>query len=170
MPSFKDNSGREWLLTLDGPKIGMLKRELLVDFGKIDDAVYQKLDDDPELFVNVLWALCREQAQAAAITSEQFGVSLVGDAVEHAANALIAAVCDFFPNRKRTLLKTLAAKREHLTGLAMDKAMERLNDPNLEAKLLAMMDAETNAKLAKILTPKDSATNSPASSASAPTA
>ena len=171
MAAFKDQNGKEWTVTLDAPKIRSVRNECKLDLAAIDDRPYERMYDDTILLVDVLWVLCREQAQKANITDVQFGEALVGDTIERATEAVLAAILDFFPSRKRTLLQTLASKGQRLREVSIAKAMERLNDPGLEERLLAAMDAQTEAALNEAiskLTPSTSATSLPESSASTP--
>lgn len=170
MATFKDQNNREWLVTLDAPKIREVRSTLQLDLAAVDDRPYERMYDDTVLLVDVLWILCREQAQKANVTDEQFGQALVGDAVEKATDAMLAAMLDFFPKTKRELLQALADKTKRIREASMRKAMDRLNDPSLEEKLLAAMDAQTEQAIQNVLTQLNSATNSPASSESAPTA
>ena len=98
MSTFKDNSGREWSVNLDGPTIREV-RKLGIDLAAVDGSASEKLRDDPVLLVDSLWVICRAQAQAVRVTDSDFGKSLVGDAIEFATEALI----DFsvFPKNRR---------------------------------------------------------------------
>lgn len=167
MPAFKDTNGREWILKLDAPKIRAVRQELSVDLAGIDGKAFHQLADDEVLLVDALWILCREQANGT--TSDQFGAALVGDPIEAATDALLAAILDFFPNRKRTLLKTLASKNAKVRELAMQQALEEINDPELEAKILAAQKASIQEGIAKALMRLNSAIASPVSVESVPT-
>jgi hypothetical protein len=155
VPSFKDTNGREWIIKLDAPKIRDVRQECHVDLIAVDGVAFQQLADDPVLLVDALWVLCR--AQAGGITPTQFGEALVGDAITAATDALLAAILDFTPTRQRTILQTLSAKNARMREMGLAQVMAELNDPTLEAKLLAKQQAE----IRKVLTELTSVGNSP---------
>ena len=82
MPAFTDTLKREWLITIDAPKIQAVRGECQIDLAGIDGQAFQKLHDDPYLLVNVLWVLCRQQRPD--VNATQFGEGLVGDPIEQA--------------------------------------------------------------------------------------
>lgn len=166
MPTFKDTNGHEWLVKLDGPKIREVRQACSVDLGALDGSIFDRLDRDPVLLVDVLWVLCRNQANG--ITDVQFGEALVGDPIEAATKALIDAVTDFFPSRKRSLLRSLADKQAAVMEKGTSLALAKLNDPTLEERLLAATEAKMTRELEQLLTGLNSASSSPASAASVP--
>ena len=142
--AFKDNTGREWILRIDPIVLGDLRKELDVDLGKLDQGTMQRLADDICLLVDVLWVICREQAEAASITDRQFGRSIYGDSIDSATTALLDAIADFSPARQRSLLRCLAEKQEALKDKAFRMAMAKIEDPalmeGLEQKLMDSLD------------------------------
>ena len=174
MATFKVDS-REYQITLDAPTIRTVRTECHVDLADADGKAFDKLADDPCLLVDVLWVLCRKQAQTAGITDEQFGASLVGDAIERATEGLLAAIMDFFPKRRRELLAAMANKNAKIREQGTERAMAKINDPELEKKVLdaleTRMDAIVQEQLEKIAKIHASAAiNTPASSEYPPTA
>jgi hypothetical protein len=163
MPVFKA-SGREWKVTLDAPTIRELRQELELDFGAVDGKVFERLDADPCLLVDALWVICRGQANG--MSDADFGRGLVGDSIGDAAKALTDAWLDFFPQGKRSLLRSLSDKQAALTDKATAMAMAKINDPTLETKLLEAAEARMTKELENTLTRLNGATNSPESAAS----
>lgn len=164
MPVFR-MLGKEWQVTLDAPKIKAV-RQSLEGFDILDDEAFAKLANDPVSLVDVLWVLCRQQADGAGLSPDKFGESLVGDAIDDATKALIDARVDFFPAGKRSLLRSLADKQAKVDEAAKNLAMAELNDPNLEAKILEATKRQMRARIDNLLTSLSSATSSPESSAS----
>ena len=79
---FTDSKGRKWVASIDVPTVKELKAELGVDLlelldGKAD--VLQKLIDNPVLFVDALYIICREQCEKVKVTDIDFGRGLVGE-------------------------------------------------------------------------------------------
>lgn len=169
MPVFKDANNREWVVKLDAPTIKEVRDTFdgldLID-GKGES--YLRLAADPILLIDVLWVICRKQANGN-ITDEQFGQSLVGDPIEQATEALLKAILDFFPSRKRQAIQALVTTHQAVTDRGMEMALAKISNPALRERALAAVEADMDAMLEKALTQLSSATNSPASSESAPT-
>lgn len=165
MPTFKDANGREWLVKLDGPKIGEVRKTCGVDLAAIDGSAAEKLRDDPCLLVDSLWVICKSQAQSQSITSAQFGEALVGDSIEFATEALIDAINDFFPSRRREHLKTLTARMRETREAGLEDAMETLTDPTLQTRIRTAMKEKATREIENLLTQLSSATGSPAPAA-----
>lgn len=168
MASFKDINGREWLIKLDAPTIKDVREALHFDL--LDDKAFSRLATDAVLLVDVLWIICRSQAQAANIHDRQFGEALVGDPIEAAAKALTEARIAFSPASERSLLRSLAEKETAVRSKAIALAMAKINDPQLEATLMEAAEAKIKQELDQILTSLNSASNSPEKSASTPEA
>jgi hypothetical protein len=162
VPVFKDANGREWQIKLDAPTIREVRTVCNINMGAMDGEFFNQLDADPCLLVDVLWVVCRGQANGT--TDRQFGEALFGDPIGHATKALIDAWLDFFPERKRLLLRSLADKQAVVATKATELAMRKLNDPNLEAKLLQAAELQMDRKIQAALTSLNGATNSPESS------
>jgi hypothetical protein len=168
MPSFKTADGREWLIRLDAPKIREVRTELEIDLGALDfSKIAQALANDPVLLVDVLWVLCREQAQTVYhIESRAFGESLVGDALDDAAEAIIKARADFSPARMKALILKTAETSERIRAKAAEMATARLSDPALEDRILKATEAKLMAEMEAALTRLECVANSPESAAS----
>ncbi len=101
MKTFKDNAGRDWTVAVNVATVKRLRDLLDVDLMKVVEGdLIERLYSDPVLLVDVLYVLCKPQADAAGIASEQFGEAMGGDAIELATAALIDGIIDFFPNRR----------------------------------------------------------------------
>lgn len=170
MATFKDNAGREWEVALDAPTIRKIREAHDgLDLAGVDGAAYEKLADDPILLVDVLWTICRKQAQQAEVDDEAFGRALVGDAIDGAVQALLRAISDFFPHAKRAVILAVANKNQTLRDIGMQKALSRLNDPALEKQVADAMEAIMDAEVKAALTRLSSVTSSPDLSESAST-
>jgi hypothetical protein len=161
MPCFKDANGRDWQIKIDAPTIREVRTVCEINMGAMDGEFFNKLDADPVLLLDVLWVLCRGQANGT--TDRQFAEAIFGDPLGHATKALTDAWLDFFPERKRSLLRSLADKQAAVTAKATALAMAKLNDPALEQKLLTAAEKEMDRKIQAALTSLNGATNSPES-------
>lgn len=171
MPQFKDVNGREWLVTLDGPTIRQVRKEVGIDLAATDGSASERLYNDPVVLVDALWVVCRAQASKAGVTSEQFGCALVGDPIDDATKALIDGINDFFPSRRREAMKALTARMTETREGGMEDALATLLDPELAQQIRGAMKVKAQTEIQKLLselTQSSSATKPPAPSGSAP--
>src|SRR4051794_18872330 len=97
-------AGRTWNLEVSIPTRKAVKDATNgeVDlFAAFDATLYTKLAD-PATLVDVLWAMCEEQA--GNVTVNEFARAFRGDLIEHASDALQEAIALFFPSRQSGLL------------------------------------------------------------------
>ena len=126
MKTFQDNSGRTWTVAVNVDGIKRVRSLLNVNLlDVLDDGcrLLAELHDDPILLVDVLYCLCKPEADANGITDEEFGRSMSGDALLKGANALLEGLSDFFPNaRQRATMKNLLRKTERVVERLLDHA------------------------------------------------
>jgi len=157
MRSFTDNLGRAWTVTINVAAIKRVRGLVNVDLYKLVDDGFKPLAalvSDPVQLADVLYCLCKDEADAKQISDEDFGRALAGDAITLAADAFVEELIDFFPDaRARTSLKNVLAAGRTVRDKLLDhaEAMIATFDP----------EAEANRLIA-------SYGNSPASSASTP--
>ncbi len=172
MSTSTDEEKRDWRVRVDVTTIRNV-RELktkdgeAIDLGSLAKAAenFIAMADDPCLLCNVLFVLCEEQASSRDVSDEDFGRLLAGDVIEHAAMALEEAITDFFPQQKRSLLQRLRKKVDRVQEAGINLVSEKLESPNLEARILAKMKETMDKTINENLTPLNSATNLPESSA-----
>ena len=157
MPSFKAG-GREWLVRVDGPLIRQCIAECQCNIGSYDCSQFERLTAEPLLAFDVLWVLCRQQAQAANVTKEQFESGLVGDEGDAAANCLLEAIIDFFPSRQRSTLREMLARNREVQEAAQEAAASRLTSQNtvqaVKSAAVAEVNAAIDAALSKLTRPQ----------------
>ena len=178
MPTFKDANDREWTIKLDAPTILRIRAATCdvdrckhlqgrgctgVDLGDPSGETQYQLRRDVVMLVNTLYLLCHKEAQERGISDEQFGACLVGDAIERATIAMDGAIADFFQDGTRKILKAIAQKDAEVRKLGLERALAKINDPQLAQQFVAAMEAELDGAVRKLLTPSSSATSSPAS-------
>ena len=158
MKTFKDNADRTWTVTVNVDSIKRVRSLLNIDLMEaVEGKLIERLIGDPILLCDVIYCVCKEDADAKGITDEEFGRAMAGDAIELATTALLEELVDFFPQGKRQLLRKALAKLETLQETMLAVVSERLDSPELDAELLA--------ELRKL---GDSSGASPASSESTP--
>lgn len=144
MKTFKDNAGRTWLVAINVNAVKRCRALVGVDlYGLVDDGFQglAKLLGDPVQLVDVLYVLCRDEAEKVGVTDEDFGRAMAGDAIEAASNAFLEELTGFFPDPRvrAALRKVMEAGRTVQAGL-MEHLSRQLDliDPGAEAsKLIA---------------------------------
>lgn len=144
MQSFRDNEGRTWAVAVDVASIKRARALAGFDLAGVLDRRedVDRLARDPVLLVDVLYAVCKPEADSRGVSDEDFGRAMAGDALEHAVNALVEAIVSFSPNpRVRAMHRLALAKARTAETKALD-ALER----GFEARV----DRELEAALGKL--------------------
>jgi hypothetical protein len=125
MRFFRDEKGRDWGLHIDVGTIARIRNEFAIDLSKVlaSREAIDELAGDVVKLVDVLWGLVKPQAEAKQVTPACFAEGLLGDAIENAGDALIEAIIDFFPSRRRELLRQMWTKGKELSETQL-KAIE----------------------------------------------
>lgn len=129
MAEFVDASGNAWQVRVDVSTIKRVRDKYGIDLAKIlsSQKDLMKLADDVVLLVDTLFAVVNQQAVERGIDAEQFACSLSGDVIEHATNALMEAIIDFFPQGRRTILRQLWEKVREADRMLVTEAGDRIN-------------------------------------------
>jgi len=142
MRVFKDNAGRSWTIAIHVAAVKRVRGLLSLDLYSLLDerfAGLAKLLADPVDFVDVLYVLCKDDADRLGITDEDFGRAMAGDSIEHARNAFLEEYADFFPDpRVRAGLRKVMAASAKVRDRMMSLMESRLDaiDPDSEAEIL----------------------------------
>ncbi len=136
MKTFNDNSGRTWTVSLN---VGALKRVRSlceVDLmAAVEGKLVERLVTDPVLLCDVLFAICAEEAEKKGVTDEEFGRSLAGDAIDAGTTALLEELVDFFPKRRREVLRSALRKMDALQEKSVKAAMIFIQSPVLDRRV-----------------------------------
>ena len=163
MKTFVDNAGRTWTVAINVDAIKRVRDMADVNLLEvIEGKLLERLIGDPVLLCDVIYSVCKPEADAKTITDVDFGRAMAGDAIDGATTALLEELVDFFPQgRRRVLAKALAKLRKFETA-ALNAVELRLDSPELERRLAADL-----AALEQEL-PGNSSGNAPESSPSTP--
>ena len=168
MQSFNDSTGRAWTLAIN---VGTMKRVRALcnvdlyriievdENGKPNSELLDKLSTDPILLVDVIYAICKPDADKLGITDIEFGEHMAGDAIEDAANALLDDLVDFFPEAKRLVFRKVLLATRRFKAATEKQLKVVLEDPAFDQKV----ESALQGFLA-------SSGSTPESSASTPTA
>ena len=159
MKCFVDNAGRSWTLAINVDAIKRVRGLLNVDLLEIvEGKLIDRLIRDPVLLCDVVYAVCKPEADVQGVSDEDFGRSMAGDAIEHATKALLEELVGFSPSpRDRVNLGRVLEK----TWAVMDRARDVI-----EARIKGgEIEKAVEQALASVGTSSGAA---PASSASSP--
>ena len=176
MKTFNDNAGRAWTVTVNVDAIKRVKSLLAVNLMEaVEGKLLERLVSDPVLLCDVIYAVCKPEADAKSIGDEDFGRSMAGDAIDLATTALLEELCDFFPKGRRRLLRKALEKLKKLESIALTAAETRLDSPELERRMAEELEAMEPVPTRSLAPSRIEGTatggssgNSPASSASIP--
>jgi hypothetical protein len=164
MQKFIDRRGRVWIVDIDNTTLRRVKALTdvrLVD--ALDGELITKISSDPLLLGDVLFAICKPQADQQEVSDESFAEGLAGDAIDDACKALVDALVAYFPESKRRLVRKAAEKQTLIETRGLAMIEQRLDDPALVEGILN--DLELKLAVTK---PNNSSSDSLASSASTP--
>lgn len=137
--SFRDNAGRVWNAAIDINTVKRVRQLTGVDI--VDGIkVIEDAASDPVLLCDVLYAICKPQADAASVSDEDFGAALVGNTIADAAEALVQSIIDFFPEAKRGMLRAVLEKSRTIENAILTRMKENLNTPELDKKIMDMLE------------------------------
>ena len=140
MHSFVDNSRRTWEVAINVAAVKRIRGLLGIDlYALVDDGFksLSKLVSDPVSLADVLYCLCKDQAEKQSISDEDFGRALAGDAITQAADAFVEELIDFFPDsRARASLRKAIEAGKTVRDKVLSHAETILDsiDPETEAK------------------------------------
>ena len=172
MKTFVDNAGRTWTVAINVDAIKRVRDMADVNLLEvIEGKLLERLIGDPVLLCDVIYSVCKPEADAKTITDVDFGRAMAGDAIDGATTALLEELVDFFPQgRRRVLAKALAKLRKFETA-ALNAVELRLDSPELERRLaadLAALDAPPETSAPALTPPGNSSGNALESSPSTP--
>jgi len=162
MKTFVDNAGRTWTVVINVDAIKRVKALLDVNLLEIvEGTLIEKLMRDPVLLCDIVYAVCRPEADGKQISDEDFGRAMAGDAIEHATNALLGELVDFSPNpRDRANLGRVLTTTARVMDRARDLVESRLESGAIDQAV----EREIQRLDAQLATLSSSSGSAPASS------
>ena len=159
MQKFIDRRGRVWIVDIDNTTLRRVKAMTDVRLlDAIDGDLVTQLSSDPLLLGDVLFAICKPQADQQNVSDESFAEGLAGDSIDEATKAVVDALVAYFPESRRRLLRKAADKQKMIETRGLEAIEKRLDDPNLVEKIVEDLER----KLA-VPTSNDSSSDSPES-------
>ena len=146
MKSFTDNAGRSWTVTINVDAIKRVRGLVEVDLLQAADGkLIERLVSDPILLCDVIYALCKPQADQQSVSDEEFGRAMAGDAIDAATTAVLEELVGFFPQAKRRVLTKALRKLRELEGRAIEHAEAELDGAALEAQMDRLLRSPGNS-------------------------
>ncbi len=134
MKTFNDNAGRTWTIAINVDAVKRVRSLLSVDLLEIvEGKLIEQLIRDPVLLCDVVYAVCKPEADAKGVSDEEFGRAMAGDAIEHATKALLEDLVGFSPSpRDRANLQRVLQTTWNVMDRARDLVEKRLESGELE--------------------------------------
>ena len=142
MARFTDNKGHAWTIAITVATLKRVKVLLDVDlYEVVEGTLIEQLMRDPVFLCDVVYAVCKPEADQLGIDDEAFGAAMSGDAIDGATKALLESLVDFSPSPKiRANLKRVFAMMSDASDRVNDLIAAKLSGDELEQaidKLLA---------------------------------
>ena len=153
MKTFTDNKGRIWTLEVTVATVKRVRALCRVDLNSIVELdknnkpsaeLLERLSSDPVLLVDVLYAVCKPQADKLGITDADFGEAMAGDAIEYATSALLEEVINFFPESKRMVMQRILSASRKFSEAARKKLEAELNG-EFESRVVSTLEQLTGS-------------------------
>jgi hypothetical protein len=162
MRSFKDNQGRQWSVEINVTAIKRVRGLTGEDLMQvIEGTLIEKLIRDPVLLCDVVYAICKPEADSRSVSDEEFGKAMAGDAIEAATTAVLEELVGFCPSpRDRANLGRVLQATRRVMDRARDLVEKKLDSGEL--------DRLADRLLSEGVTAGSSSTSAPESSASTP--
>lgn len=133
MKTFVDNSGKTWTVSITVGTIKRVKDLLGINLIQaITGDLIEKLETDICLFVDILYVVCKDQAQANSISDEKFGTLLGGDSLEQATDCFLDELISFFPEAKRRLYQKAWSRSKEAQLIAVQKLQKKIQGMNFQ--------------------------------------
>lgn len=139
MKTFNDTKGQTWTVEINvaaGRRCRTLADTNIYGLVENNFAGLAELATDYERLVNVLFALCKEEAESRGVDDEAFAALMGGDALWEGYLAFREELIDFFPDRRRrAALKKVVEKGDALGERVFQLGMEKIDEIDLDSLL-----------------------------------
>ena len=169
MRQFKDNAGRTWTVDINVATLKRVRGLTGVDLMQvIEGTLIEKLIRDPVLLCDVVYAICKPEADARNVSDEEFGKAMAGDAIEAATTAVLEELVGFCPSpRDRANLGRVLQATNRVMDKARDLTEKRIETLTSESELDKLVSRMV-PPIPEPPTPGSSSTSAPELSASIP--
>jgi len=147
MRSFKDNQGRQWSVEINVTAIKRVRGLTGEDLMQvIEGTLIEKLIRDPVLLCDVVYAICKPEADSRSISDEEFGKAMAGDAIEAATTAVLEELVGFCPSpRDRANLGRVLQATRKVMDRARDLVEKKLESGELDRLADRLLSGDATA-------------------------
>jgi len=141
MHEFTDSKGETWDVAITGATVKRAAHYLDVDLGNLtaakpdQPALLTRIDTDIVFLVDLLFVVCKPQADARKLADVDFAERLAGETLRKAHDALLEALSDFYQSLGRPDQARAIEKQREVITAAVEEA----------EKAVAAIDASTVA-------------------------
>lgn len=146
MKTFNDNAARSWTVQVNVDAIKRVRDLAQVNLLEVvEGKLLERLISDPILLCDVIYCLCKPEADSKNVSDVDFGRAMGGDSIDGATAALLEELVDFFPQAKRRVLAKALAKLQKLQTAALAAVETRLDSPELDRQMAARLQQLENS-------------------------
>ncbi|RPI60585.1 MAG: hypothetical protein EHM48_06995 [Planctomycetaceae bacterium] len=150
MKTFKDNEAREWNVEVNVDSVKRVKSLLDVNLADITEDLVKQLSEDPIMLCDVVYVLCKPQADQRNVTDEQFGRSMAGDSIEAAAVALMEELVNFTRNpARRAMWRKVLDKQKRIEAMGVETVEQYIDSDKLDKLLQEKLVQVINERVQK---------------------
>lgn len=141
MKTFQDNAGRTWTVAINVDAVKRVRDLLKEDLLDVEN-VLKRLMIDPILLCDVIYCVCKPQADAEKVSDADFARAMAGDVIAQAKTAVVEELVLFSPDpRDRENLGIAVQKFNAMATKAKELVKARLNSPALSREIEAALSA-----------------------------
>ena len=151
MKKFTDKNKNDWILNLTVGTAKRVKADCGIDLINIIDiktgaekSILEELATNPILLVDVLFSLCRKQAEEKGIDDFAFADIFDGETIQNASEALVEEIINFSPPVTKKILMKIYEKNKQVMGENEKELEAILESPEFDKDLEAFMKSSTD--------------------------
>ena len=169
---FSDNAGRSWEPEVNVVTIGRVRDRLKINLLELllpSSTLGERLSD-PCLLVDVLYLLCKDQADALDVGDVEFGKAQTMDGIEEGWSAVLEGLVLFSPRGLRPAHQKVLEKARRYQAAAAAKMLTLVESPGFDAMLERQCELLLSPPMTSPSESTGDASSLPASSESSPAA
>lgn len=139
MRTFQDSAGRTWTVAVNVDAVKRVRDLLKEDLLDLE-GVFPRLLIDPILLCDVIFCVCKPQADAQGVSDFDFARAMAGDVIAHAKAAMVEELVDFFPEpSQREMIRLALEKYGELTKRMVTLMKAKLERTDLPQEIEAAL-------------------------------
>jgi len=146
MATFKDREKTSWVLDINTTVLKRARSEGFdIPKGIADGSLLETCIQDEIYLVDLIYILCKPQAESRKITDEQFGELVgTGPVIKEAVTALMEALTDFYQDRAGPVMAAME-KYQEMESKVLAEANDKIANMDVEALVKKFGKSLTNA-------------------------